>query len=276
MALHIMLKFLKRESDSEHKTRILFVVRNRALAQFIALWVAHRVEDPRERDETLGRLWMLFAPLEDGPRRTTVEDGLVCFKKQSRGGESMVFDMMVADEAHHLYSEQASRDAIATYCGEQTRLLLLCDISQSTGSGIECLAGLGIATGFDTTESTKTVLSDSLFVCVFICHPDPRASQPRYPEAEVLVLEQVVRSTKRIFMGAMVRPLCIPSSSLLSRGSLINCRFHAGLSVRRCEAGDVLSPVHGQPAQVAHLRDGGREVRVLLEVGARRDARHHA
>ena len=42
----------------------------------------------------------------------------------------------------------------------------------------------------------------------------------------MVVLEQVVRSTKRIFMGAMVRPLCIPSSSLLSRGSLITCRFH--------------------------------------------------
>ena len=168
MALHIMLKFLKRESDSEHKTRILFVVRNRALAQFIAVWVAHRVEDPRERDETLGRLWMLFAPLEDGPRRTTVEDGLVCFKKQSRGGESMMFDMMVADEAHHLYSEQTSRDAIATYCGEQTRLLLLCDISQSMGSGIECLAGLGITRGFDTAESTNTVLTGSLFVCVYL------------------------------------------------------------------------------------------------------------
>ena len=144
MALHIMLKFLndkKMSGGSGSATRILFVVRNRALAQFIAVWVAHRVDDARERDETLGRLWMLFAPLEDGPRRTTVEDGLVCFKEQPLDGESVVFDMMVADEAHHLYSDKASRDAMATYCGENTRLLLLCDISQSTGSGIECSSG---------------------------------------------------------------------------------------------------------------------------------------
>ena len=143
MALHIMLKFLndkKMSGGSGPATRILFVVRNRALAQFIAVWVAHRV-DNATLAATLGRLWMLFAPLEDGPRRTTVQDGLVCFEKLPRGGESMVFDMMVADEAHHLYSDKASRDAIATYCGEHTRLLLLCDISQSTGSSIECPPG---------------------------------------------------------------------------------------------------------------------------------------
>ena len=174
LALALMLRMLEPDGvGGKSGERVLFVVKNAALAQFVAVWVTHRLKDEWERDATISRLWVLTEPTADGdrelthrlqePRQAAIVDGRVEFKATPKHVGLTKFDMIVVDEAHHLYVVEKSRTTIESHCRDGTRRLLLCDISQSLGAAVP------------------------------------------YPEGVEVVLEQVVRSSKRIFMGAMVR-----------------------------------------------------------------------
>ena len=47
------------------------------------------------------------------------------------------FEMVVVDEAHHVFIDQAATKVVEPYCEGCARLLLLCDISQSTQEDIK-------------------------------------------------------------------------------------------------------------------------------------------
>ena len=68
----------------------------------------------RSTRSTLKRLRVLFEPLKDGPRTIHVSGSRqVRFEKPHRaGGQADKFDLVVVDEAHHIYKDQELRDSV--------------------------------------------------------------------------------------------------------------------------------------------------------------------
>eukprot|EP01050_Picozoa_sp_SAG11_P015346 SAG11_NODE_1981_length_3967_cov_4.093330_1_plen_844_part_10 len=123
VALHYMLELLQGDSNS----CVLFVAKNMALAFFVAKWLVLRTDESRGRRKLLSRLHLLYEPIDDGPR----EVELVRHTMQTTpivGGALDQYDLVVVDEAHHIFSNNKMRTVVQRYGGR--RRLLLSDLSQ--------------------------------------------------------------------------------------------------------------------------------------------------
>ena len=116
------------------KASVLFVAKNRALSHLICTWICQRLKDnPMQRLAVLSRLFLLFDPMEDGPREVSLREGRLTFAAAS----PRRFTMVVVDEAHHVYSDPRLRTEVERYITPGiTQRLLLSDVSQSYGNGV--------------------------------------------------------------------------------------------------------------------------------------------
>jgi hypothetical protein len=121
--------------------KVLFVVKNEALALFVVKWLCARREKPAQRRKMLKNLHLLFQPCGVGPRAVKLEDGRLSTEAVEAAEE---YDIAVIDEAHHAYSDASVRVEVEKYtapllasCRPDSpgpgfpRLLILSDLSQS-------------------------------------------------------------------------------------------------------------------------------------------------
>ena len=85
--------------------------------------------------QILANLHVLCAPIEEGPRHFEMVDKKLAFKTIKKQG-LVPYQLVVVDEAHHLYSNEHSRALVERYAQGAERLLLA-DVSQSHGRKIE-------------------------------------------------------------------------------------------------------------------------------------------
>jgi hypothetical protein len=130
VALHYMLEVLQGNKDA----RVLFVARNLPLAVFIVKWLVFREDESQwrvksspARRKLLGRLHLLFVPMEDGPRAVTLARNTI---KTKLIAALPNYDLVVVDEAHHICADESLWAVVDGYTG--TRRLLLSDISQGS------------------------------------------------------------------------------------------------------------------------------------------------
>ena len=134
LGLHLLLDKLEENPDA----RVLFVARNYALSLWIAKWIWVRGEkNVRKRKRHLAQLSVLFEPLGDGPRKLELGgDGRLRPGAAVAGSEK--YDLVIVDEAHHIYRHPEKVAEIAKYvaAGGKTRRVLLSDVSQATDEGL--------------------------------------------------------------------------------------------------------------------------------------------
>eukprot|EP00282_Hemiselmis_andersenii_P041192 CAMPEP_0172058762 /NCGR_PEP_ID=MMETSP1043-20130122/7033_1 /TAXON_ID=464988 /ORGANISM="Hemiselmis andersenii, Strain CCMP441" /LENGTH=1874 /DNA_ID=CAMNT_0012718341 /DNA_START=132 /DNA_END=5752 /DNA_ORIENTATION=- len=162
VGLHLMLKQLEGSSG-----KILFVASNEGMAVFVAKWMYTRLKS-RNPISVLERLHICFVG-SSGPCICAVkaENSLL---KTSPTDAVESYDMILVDEAHHIYISDAGADiralrehvAALTSKKPPKRLVLLSDVSQSDGQD----------------------------------RPYPKEGMHE------MRLEEVIRSTKRIVAGA--------------------------------------------------------------------------
>ena len=151
---------------------VLFIARNPALTYFVGKWARARLMrmgmSSRKRRGIMARLHVLFDASklgfeDDTLKRFTERDGRL--EPEDAPAPASGYDMVIVDEAHHVYRDERFRGRAESYVreGTATRRWLLSDISQSRGKDIEYPGGM-----------------------------------------ERVVLKEIVRSTKRIVAGAMV------------------------------------------------------------------------
>ena len=93
---------------------VLFACWSPPLCYFVTRWVCQRVPEPRARERVLRRLFLLFAPMDDGPRAISLDASatrIVCSRCHVA---PPTFELVVVDEAHHVYSRACRRHAAAT------------------------------------------------------------------------------------------------------------------------------------------------------------------
>ena len=94
-----------------------------------------RVKVPREQRKLLGRIDLLFDPLDQAPRAVCIDKD--CISVSTNAQRAVPYDFVVVDEAHHIYSNAALRIAIEAHISSANcRRLLLSDVSQSLGAEI--------------------------------------------------------------------------------------------------------------------------------------------
>ena len=116
VALHYMQSVLvdKSETDKDKTPRVLFIARNTPLTIFVAKWLAQRCSDGTVvRSRLLRRLHVISEPLSAGPQTVEIRsDTLVTAPVVSSKWERaklMKYDLVVIDESHHLFRDEASR-----------------------------------------------------------------------------------------------------------------------------------------------------------------------
>jgi superfamily II DNA or RNA helicase len=130
IAMHEMLLILKSSSG----THLLFVARNLALCLFVLRWLCARFSARTEKQrKMLSRIHVLFDPLEHGPRACALKADHI---KILPNAPHVPYTIVVVDEAHHMYRDPSVRALISKvvdHASADYRLMLLSDISQSTG-----------------------------------------------------------------------------------------------------------------------------------------------
>ena len=113
---------------------MLFVAKSVALGLFVASWFARRAGTSKaERNKLLRRLHFLTPPMK-------MKGGLrVASYKQRRlllspVEDAPLYELVVVDEAHHVYSHPELRECVKPYADAASHLLLLSDASQSLGA----------------------------------------------------------------------------------------------------------------------------------------------
>eukprot|EP01045_Picozoa_sp_COSAG04_P012832 COSAG04_NODE_880_length_9669_cov_3.805747_3_plen_2321_part_00 len=150
VALHFMLLKLREERGS----RVLFVAKNMPLALFVTRWLRKRVK----RTGMLKRVHFLFKPFDDGPRTCASSLGRLDFHPaKERVAE---YDIVVIDEAHHVWREEHLRSAAEGYTGK--RRIFLSDESQGLHGGVEFPGGLRDVELTEVMRCSKRVVSASL------------------------------------------------------------------------------------------------------------------
>lgn len=144
---------------------VLFVALNAPLAHFAASWLARRVEG-RGRRRLLRRFHVLCEPFAFGPRCVIVRDNRVCLRPlqlRSEADGRLEYSLVVVDEAHHLYSNEAAHGAIEAYVTtERTRQLLLSDISQSLGRNVMYPEGLRDVVLTEVVRCSKRIVAGAM------------------------------------------------------------------------------------------------------------------
>ena len=109
---------------------MLFVAPAAGLVLFVVHWIVERVSvdlgwGDKKLKKLLARLHLLYDSLADGPRAATVKNDLIttrCAKPCAN------YDLIVIDEAHHIYRDEQLRAIVGRYAGN--RRMLLSDVSQ--------------------------------------------------------------------------------------------------------------------------------------------------
>ena len=150
VALHRLLGQLL-ENDSGGG-RVLFVARNKALGFLVVRWLCERVRNTLQRLATLRRLHLLHEPFTAGPKAIRLTRGTIALTTPLKAAPAAAdaYSLVIVDEAHHIYKDPALARAVAAYTPPTAELLLLSDISQSTGREI----------GFPHADFTQVVLSE--------------------------------------------------------------------------------------------------------------------
>mgnify|MGYP002842149285 CR=1 FL=1 len=99
------------------------------LRQNRRLWI-HCGRQTRRPARLLSHLMLLHEPLEQ-PRTIKIAKGRI----ETELAENPGFDLVVVDEAHHLYRDEGSRALVEKQVGNARRLILS-DLSQSDGRDI--------------------------------------------------------------------------------------------------------------------------------------------
>jgi hypothetical protein len=156
---------------------VVFACWSAPLCLFVCRWICKRVPSAAAQRRALSRLYLLFAPMDVGPRAVEL-----C---ESPTGVHIVtpprhptapIELLVVDESHHVYADPSLRRAVEDLVMPGvTRRLLLADVSQSSGGSI----------------------------------PFPR-------EAHRVSLTEVVRCSRRIVAAAMAFQVCAPGPKLHS------------------------------------------------------------
>ena len=88
-------------------------------------WLTERVEGALARKRRLKRFHVLFAPVSEGPRAVSFQgDKLVAIVSTA----CTKYDLLVIDEAHHMYCDKNFRAGIAGITA--VRQMLLLDVPQ--------------------------------------------------------------------------------------------------------------------------------------------------
>ena len=115
----------------------------------------------------LGRLHVVSDPLSSGPRSVAIEDDTivtapVVASKWDRA-KLMKYDLVVIDEAHHLFRDEASKQLVEPFVHASERCMLLSDISQSLREDIKYPdIGLHVVTLTEVVRSSKRIVAASL------------------------------------------------------------------------------------------------------------------
>ncbi len=172
IALHLMLQLLAK--DRSEKVKVLFMASNKAMALFAAKWAYERMKGSNYRERALERLDLLF------PDGGQFADAHVYAVKKTRKGDqhiletiqrepSQSYDLIVCDEAHNIFKDEVLANGLKQLVlYNESRLILLSDVSQSNGQEVSYEVGRNML---------------------------------------VIELDEVVRCTERLMMGAKVYQL---------------------------------------------------------------------
>ena len=122
VALNHLVKML------EENKRCLYVARNPSLCFSVVKWLEKRLRSFRP----LSRLTLLYEPLER-PRAIKISKGRIVTELAA---EDLAFDLVVVDEAHHVYRDATLRARVEKRFRAGARRLILSDLSQSDGREI--------------------------------------------------------------------------------------------------------------------------------------------
>ena len=112
-------------AEIERGANVLFCARNEALALFACRWIYRR-----SGDRGLECLFVLVDTFEQGPRRARREGDALSLVNDATAS----FSLIVVDEAHHIYADDARRTSVVECISATTRRVLLCDASQGASA----------------------------------------------------------------------------------------------------------------------------------------------
>eukprot|EP01047_Picozoa_sp_COSAG01_P024051 COSAG01_NODE_1474_length_10192_cov_7.027742_2_plen_2062_part_00 len=156
VALHFLMGVL-----SNTGTCVLIIAKNQPLALFVAKWIAHRLRSDKWGDsklkQALSRVHLLFEPFSQGPRVAVVEGSSLQYRPVSAHKN---YDLMVVDEAHHVWLDEHLRTAVERF--NCTRRMLLSDASQGLHDGLDFPDDLHEIELTEIVRSSKRVISAAM------------------------------------------------------------------------------------------------------------------
>jgi hypothetical protein len=111
-------------AEIERGANVLFCARNEALALFACRWIYRRCPAGLER------FFVLVDPFAEGPRRARREGDALRLVSDATAS----FSLIVVDEAHHVYADDARRKAVESCVSPPTKRVLLSDASQGASA----------------------------------------------------------------------------------------------------------------------------------------------
>jgi hypothetical protein len=145
---------------------VLFVAKSVALGLFVASWFARRAgKRNAERNKLLRRLHLLTPPMQGELHVASYEQGHL---QLSPVEDALVYELVVVDEAHHVYSHPELRECVKPYADAASHLLLLSDASQSLGALCEYPTGLKEVALTEVVRSSQRIVTGAnAFRCDF-------------------------------------------------------------------------------------------------------------
>ena len=111
-------------AEIERGANVLFCARNEALALFACRWIYRRCPAGLEH------FFVLVDPFAEGPRRARREGDVLRLVSDATAS----FSLIVVDEAHHVYANDARRKSVEDCVSATTRRVLLSDASQGASA----------------------------------------------------------------------------------------------------------------------------------------------
>ena len=164
LALHFIQQLLL----SNKRATVLFVAKNLPLALFVAKWLVTRdhVKGAASRRRLLGRLHLLSEPVDGEPcvpmavTLVVGADGETALVAAAPKTEVSKYDLLVVDEAHHVYKDAAFRSAVEKIAAD--RRMLLSDVSQGLGGDTEFPSGLQVVTLTEVVRSSERIVAGAM------------------------------------------------------------------------------------------------------------------
>ena len=138
---------------------MLFVAKSVALGLFVASWFARRAGTRNaERNKLLRRLHLLMPPMkmEGGLRVASYEQRRLLLTPVK---DASLYELVIVDEAHHVYSHPELRECIKPYADAASHLLLLSDAAQSLGALCDYPTGLKEVALTEVVRSSQRIVT---------------------------------------------------------------------------------------------------------------------